>query len=277
MTHAIQKAVRLGILSIIAAAAPLSVYSETPGPQAIDLGLSVRWADRNLGAAGAHEPGGYYAFGEVTEKDYYDWSTYIHCDGGDMFSQCDIGEESICGTEYDAARVLLGDDWRMPTAEEMEELIENCTVEFVTAESPMYVRFTASNGAYIDLPLAGTMSLDRVLYYDRDLTAWTGTFYVEAGEEDGISYYFNSPFYLAGRTFSNGSVQDPFIGDGSVHLGLPIRPVYSATSGIQARQVEEVDVATEIFTINGIRCHRSSAPGFYIRKQGGRTTKVLVK
>lgn len=273
MAQAIQKAVRLGILTFLAASAPFKAHSETPFPNPIDLGLSVRWADCNLGASAPHEPGGYYAFGEVTEKDYFDWSTYVHCDDGDMFSQHDIGDESICGTEYDAARVLLGDDWRMPTAEEMEELVANCTVEYVTGESPVYVRFTAPNGAYIDIPVAGYMSLERVVYYDINLAVWTGSFYLDAGEEDGFIYYMNGPYYLAGR-----APNVPFVIEGSPQLGIPIRPVYAGTSGITASADSE-SAPAEIYTIDGRRMPSADtlSPGLYISRHGQRATKVLVK
>ena len=43
---------------------------------AVDLGLSVKWACCNIGANSPEEYGGYYAWGESEEKDYYDSSTY---------------------------------------------------------------------------------------------------------------------------------------------------------------------------------------------------------
>lgn len=85
MTEAICNAVKLGIISCVVAFAPFCSYAGEPVPQAVDLGLSVKWADRNLGAASPLEAGDYYAFGETAAKDYYDWDTYIHCDDADMF------------------------------------------------------------------------------------------------------------------------------------------------------------------------------------------------
>ena len=46
-----------------------------------DLGLSVKWADRNVGASSPEEYGEYFAWGEVKTKRYYgDYSGYKHFD-----------------------------------------------------------------------------------------------------------------------------------------------------------------------------------------------------
>lgn len=274
MAQAINQAVRLGIISFLAAAAPLGAYSDTPVPEAIDLGLSVRWADCNLGAVAPHEPGGYFAFGEVKEKDQYDWATYTHCDDEDMLSQHDIGEESICGTEYDAAHVILGGDWRMPTAEEMEELIESCEMEYIESEPLDFLRLTAPGGAFIDMPVTGYMSLGRVVRSNQDLAVWTGSFYVEAGEEDGFEYYMNSPFFLAG---ANNELL-PFVDEGSPQLGIQIRPVYTGEAGVTAIKSDDDSGRTEIYTIDGryLPAGHPLAPGIYIKKQGAGVAKVMV-
>ena len=43
---------------------------------AVDLGLSVKWASWNLGASKPEDYGGYYAWGEIEEKDVYNWNNY---------------------------------------------------------------------------------------------------------------------------------------------------------------------------------------------------------
>lgn len=124
-------------------------------PHLIDLGLpsGTKWACCNVGASKPEEYGGYYAWGETTEKDYYKWSTYIHCDGS--FSTChDIGKD-IAGTQYDAATVNWGSPWVMPSNEQMEELNNNCTSEWTTENGVNGRRFTGPNGASIFLPAAG--------------------------------------------------------------------------------------------------------------------------
>ncbi len=253
MTQAIHQAVKLGILTFFTAVATFPSHSAEPQP--IDLGLSVKWADRNLGAQSPLEAGGYYAFAELSEKEYYDWSTYEHCADGDMSDQRDLGEESICGTQYDAARVILGDDWRMPTAEELIELMEACQADYFLTEPLRHVRFTAAGGAYIDIPMAGYMSLDRVVFENIIMTIASGSFNVEEGEEDGFYWYMNGPYYLGTQIKSDASdwISEPIVGEINPTLGLQIRPVYcggtSSTKMIEAtgREIKEV------YTIDGRR------------------------
>ena len=44
--------------------------------QVVDLGLSVKWADRNLGATSPIDKGELYAWGELFPKEIYTWENY---------------------------------------------------------------------------------------------------------------------------------------------------------------------------------------------------------
>lgn len=44
--------------------------------QAVDMGLDVKWADCNVGAQKPWEPGQYFAWGEIQQKQNYSWTTY---------------------------------------------------------------------------------------------------------------------------------------------------------------------------------------------------------
>ena len=95
---------------------------------AVDLGLSVKWASRNVGAESPANYGDRYAWGEIEEKDNYELSTYLYYER-DLYkngSYLFIGN-NIGGTEYDVAHVKLGDGWRMPTKDEFTELCKKCT------------------------------------------------------------------------------------------------------------------------------------------------------
>ncbi|MBR6346484.1 MAG: hypothetical protein IKR69_03755 [Bacteroidales bacterium] len=88
----------------------------------VDLELSVKWADSNLGTTIATESGEYYA----------------------------------CGS--DPVPGLCGKDWRMPTKEEYEELIDpaKCCVEETTEGGVKGYKITSlKNGNSIFLPAAG--------------------------------------------------------------------------------------------------------------------------
>ena len=135
--------------------------------EAIDLGLSVKWASWNVGASKPEEYGGYYAWGEIEEKDKYDWSSYKYCDGNKE-SCYPIGTD-IGGTEYDIAHVKWGDGWRMPTRDEINELWSKCTKRWTDINGVEGLIFIGSNGNSIFLPAAGIYIGEVV---ENDMTHW---------------------------------------------------------------------------------------------------------
>jgi len=148
-----------------------------PVAKAIDLGLpsGTKWASWNVGASKPEEYGGYYAWGETEEKDYYDWSTYIYYDGSS--STCHHIGDDIAGTEYDVAHVKWGGSWRMPTRAQQDELQKNCTREWTQQNSVNGIRVTGPNGNSIFLPAAGYR--------------WRGNL----SREGSYGYYWSSSLY----------------------------------------------------------------------------------
>lgn len=73
-------AIAPGVATIQANAGDSSTSCEvsvvTSGTRMVDLGLSVMWADRNVGATRPEEFGDYYAWGETETKESYTWSNY---------------------------------------------------------------------------------------------------------------------------------------------------------------------------------------------------------
>ena len=118
---------------------------------AIDLGLSVKWASCNVGATSPEEYGGYYAWGETEEKSSNYLSDYLYYTNG---SYTNIGS-NISGTQYDVATTKWGSIWRMPTSEEQEELLNNCIWEWTTLNGINGYRVTGTNSNSIFLPAAG--------------------------------------------------------------------------------------------------------------------------
>ena len=108
-----------------------------PGSDAdyVDLGLSVLWATCDLGATSPTELGDRYAWGETGLKDSYSWNNYKWCLGSpESIFKYTLAKDSpqpdgktVLDPEDDAAHILLGGKWRMPTAAECRELLNNCT------------------------------------------------------------------------------------------------------------------------------------------------------
>ena len=138
--------------SAISAAEQAAASSRLPD-KAVDLGLSVLWSDRNVGASSPSDYGGYYAWGETSTKSDYSWSTYTHCDGS--YNTCHNIGSNIAGTRYDVARQKWGGGWKMPTKSQWEELINRCTWTWTTQGGHRGYKVTGPNGNSIFLPAAG--------------------------------------------------------------------------------------------------------------------------
>ena len=150
--------------------------------KAVDLGLSVKWANMNLGADNPEDYGDYYAWGE-TEPYYssldpltwkpgaeygYDWGSYSWCMGSynTMTKYCLLpsfgynyftDNKNVLEPEDDAAHVILGDKWRMPTKQEQDELWDNCTWEWKPRNGVNGCQVTGPNGVSIFIPAAGML------------------------------------------------------------------------------------------------------------------------
>ena len=99
------------------------------GFKAVDMGLSVQWANMDLGAAEAGDYGRYYAWGEVeADRGSYDQDTYKWGDYSSLSKYLPFtyngrqDEKALLDEEDDAAHAELGGEWRMPTSEEVSEL-----------------------------------------------------------------------------------------------------------------------------------------------------------
>lgn len=117
------------------------------GYEAVDLGLSVKWATMNVGAESPEDYGNYYAWGEIETKSTYTSSNSVTY-GVDM--------DDISGNaEYDAATANWGGSWRIPTSDELNELVDECTWEWTTLNDINGYLVTGENDNSIFLPAAG--------------------------------------------------------------------------------------------------------------------------
>ena len=61
------------------AAKPRPTTGTLNGYDWVDLGLSVKWATKNVGASSPSDYGDYFAWGETQTKSTYDWDTCFDC------------------------------------------------------------------------------------------------------------------------------------------------------------------------------------------------------
>ena len=120
--------------------------------QAVDLGLSVKWANMNVGATNPEGYGDYFAWGETATKDSYAWYTYFDTnDGGKTFTKYyNNGGKTVLDPEDDAARVNWGGSWRMPTKAEWQELLSNCTWTSTKQNGINGYKVTSKKAGYTD-------------------------------------------------------------------------------------------------------------------------------
>ena len=143
------------------------------GHEYVDLGLSVKWATCNVGANKPEEYGDYFAWGETEPKRTYDWRTYKWCNGkaeqltkyNNSIYRGTVDGKTILGLEDDAARANWGGSWRMPTAVELNELLEQCIWTRTTQNGVEGYKVTSKiNGNSIFFPAAGSR-FQNTLYY----------------------------------------------------------------------------------------------------------------
>lgn len=95
---------------------------------AIDMGVSVKWASCNLGANKPEDAGNLYAWGEIQPKSSYSKYNYKYYVNGKYSKYNSSDGKIVLDLDDDAANNLLKGDWRMPTKEEYEELKDNCEI-----------------------------------------------------------------------------------------------------------------------------------------------------
>lgn len=142
--------------------------------QPVDLGLSVKWASWNLGASNEYEDGG-----------FYQWT------------------ENLVSSRW-------GNDWRLPTEKEANELMEKCKFEVVLYDDVAYTKVTGPNGKSIILPQASRI-------YHSDLTRQT---HISLGRGSGYYIVEKDKVFTTFKTVSNAS-NDYY---------YTVRPVYGRTS-----------------------------------------------
>ncbi|MBR4845620.1 MAG: hypothetical protein IKU98_04275 [Bacteroidaceae bacterium] len=219
----------------------------------VDLGLSVKWAACNVGAVAPEEHGAYYAWGETTEKTNYDWTTYKWCKGewDTMTKYCTdrdygtVDNKTSLEINDDAAHKLWGENWRMPTYDEIKELYTKCKWNWTTINGVKGYSITGTNGNSIFLPAVGRFCDSSVLQYDYACWYWSSTL-----DRD---YPYNSHcLMLFDGKVSWGTSDYP----STSHYrdeGYPIRPVYDIPVSVKTGDAS--DITDSGATLSGTVCY----------------------
>ena len=158
----------------------VSVSGVECGHEYVDLGLpsGLLWATYNVGATKSTEVGDYFAWGETTPKNRYNWDNYRWCTvdptgAFDKFTKYNqIDSMTVLDREDDAATANWGDAWRMPTIKESDELVNGCTwdwtKDFQGTKVAGMVGTSKTNGNVIFLPMSHSFNGDSIIIDDVD-------------------------------------------------------------------------------------------------------------
>ncbi len=171
--------------------------------QAVDLGLSVKWGDANLGASRAYQTGNYYYYG-VTDRN------------AETAPTGSVSKVNISATDKDPVSVELGDGWASPTYDQMYELSSKGT--WVSTVLNGYSGFRVygvgeHSGNYIFIPCSGYYNTNGSL-----VSASTGV------RLWGGEIYSTSSTAWCLMVNADGS---PNVAKTDILQRLPIRPVYN--------------------------------------------------
>lgn len=153
---------------------PINIQNDS-----VDLGLSsgILWATCNIGASSPSEIGEYFAWGEKETKDAYGWETYELCHGSynSIFKYTEDDRKSILEPQDDVANSELGGEWRIPTKEDMEELVEECEWKWSNQNGRLGWKVIGPNNNYIFLPASGAASSYKIAGVGELGRYWTST------------------------------------------------------------------------------------------------------
>lgn len=168
----------------------------------VDMGLSVKWAECNLGASSPEQYGEYYAWGEISFKSVYSKKTYEY-----------HYNPSILPLSCDVANVKLGGTCRMPTYEEWNDLRTRCKWTWMAYKGVFGYKVEASNGNSIFLPAAGFRGGDSLVE-----PGVSGSYWTSSRRFSGIPPLMAAVFIATSSSF----VQFFY---SYRHQGLSVRPV----------------------------------------------------
>ncbi len=179
--------------------------ADVDGHHFVDLHLpsGLLWAETNLGASSATDPGYQYAWGETQVKKDYSQGTYRYGTDFEKMTKYNVTDKkTTLSASDDVATSLWGKACRMPTFQELEELEDsaNCVwtwVERTTAQGDTirgYEVKSVRNANSIFLPASGAHNGKNYYSEGMDGLYWTSTL---APRADGEAYclYFNIGHY----------------------------------------------------------------------------------
>lgn len=201
---------------------------ENPADGIIDLGLSVKWRSRNLGADSPEQYGSYYQWagtcGYSDPSINIPWKLFpygwVEGNNYHLSKYYDKDNKRQLDNSDDAATHVLGAIWRIPTYKECWELMTKCTWTKTCINGiggyKIQSNVSGYNDKWIFLPAAGKRTQDLFQQYER-------------GGRGRYCYYWTSTLHNS-YPYESAQVMDGTYDTGYHdyelrYYALPIRPV----------------------------------------------------
>ena len=198
------------------------------GHEYVDLGLPSHtlWATMNVGASKPEDYGDYYAWGETTTKTTYTEDNYkwkgLSTD--ELVARGVVREDNLYNQytltpSYDVATVKWGNAWRMPTGEEISELLKYTTIK-ATAQNGVegYLLTSTVNKKSIFLPAGGEWNQNGIIRGDLH--------YAQCWSSELNKYHDEYALLISIYTYTYRMYSSLSTG-GYRYVGCPVRPVVS--------------------------------------------------
>ena len=229
------KAIKAGRATITAkavngtASKEAAVYVVADFSQPVNLGLSVKWAQCNIGTSRPEGYGRYYEWGaaepwsgmKITTPYYFQTSYW------DSHKNEIVDDDLNLYRSKDPVKQLVGKNWRLPTKKEFEELFENCSKENIRINGIPGCLFLSQKpgytGQWLFLPCSGICWAGWAADPERDKEAlyWSSTI-VDYAIYNMRRYEPAWGLYIYSMNSYNNGINCEYL-----TTGCPVRPVYS--------------------------------------------------
>ena len=250
------------------------ISNKIPLPsEAVDLGDAGIWAKYNVDkttangfAASETAMGSYFAWGMITQGasttgNFYDASSMVD------------GQDVPVTKETDAAYKYCGPQWRVPTKDEFQTLLDNTTQSTVNYYNQTQTLTSNTNGNTIKLAnngytssVAGSASMTSVInYWTRTLYSWNTSSNSSSkawGYRGGMSG--NSTVYPPVLSYQDGSGNTSVANQNQIYYGCGIRPILNVNKRILTIHAAGYDYVYECDLSQEITITAIPTDGYYL-------------
>lgn len=245
------------------------VFSNSNIPSdAIDLGLSVLWANRNIGAEAPEKMGTWIPWG-ATQQAPNGWSDYLCEDylcGGDLdpiYAAGFFKNKDIAGSAFDQAHVLLGSGWQLPSDDQFNELIDKCEWNRENISGTNGYRITGPNGNSIFLPENGYLMPGGRGVYSNNCYYWSSTLHSKT-EGGTLCVLLPDAKYITSNVRCYNQNIRPIFKQTKVNTGIKIK-----------EQSIDNDFEESYYNIYGIKVNEPANGLYIVKTSNGKYRKII--